>query len=142
MPPENAHDKTMDGHAKGAVMSVNDLVAYLIGWNALVLKWLERDDRGEAVDFPETGCQWNELGALAGKFYEEHGSNGFDENRRTLWAVKDQLVQNISARSDGELYGAPWHRQWTKGRMIQLNSSSPYENARARIRKWLKSQGV
>lgn len=36
-------------------MSPADLVAYLIGWNDLVLKWLDRDDRGEPVDFTEAG---------------------------------------------------------------------------------------
>ncbi len=50
-------------------MSPADLVAYLIEWNNLVLKWLDRDDRGEPVDFPGAGFKWNELGLLAQKFY-------------------------------------------------------------------------
>ncbi|MFE3838233.1 ClbS/DfsB family four-helix bundle protein [Pseudogemmobacter sonorensis] len=32
----------------------------------------------------------------------------------------------------------PWYGKWTKGRMIQFNSTSPYANARGRIRKWLR----
>lgn len=28
------------------------------------------------------------------------------------------------------------------GRMIQFNTASPYENARGRLRKWLKTQGT
>ena len=121
-------------------MSANNLVSYLIGWNELVLKWLEKDDRGQIVEFPEIGYKWNELGSLAQKFYVDYSGQSFEENRERLATAKDQLVAEISKRSDAELYGSIWHGKWTKGRMIQFNSSSPYENARNRIRKWLKSQ--
>ncbi|WP_326491305.1 ClbS/DfsB family four-helix bundle protein, partial [Rhodovulum sulfidophilum] len=63
---------SMEGHAAGTMMSPADLVAYLLGWNELVLKWLDRDDRGEAVEFPETGFKWNQLGSLAQKFYADY----------------------------------------------------------------------
>ncbi len=140
VPPDIADDKSMEGHVKGTTMSANNLVSYLIGWNELVLKWLDQDDRGKAVELPEVGYKWNELGALAQKFYADYSGYCFDENRRKLIAAKDQLVCEISKRTDEELYGSHWHGKWTKGRMIQLNSSSPYENARGRIRKWLKSR--
>ena len=32
---------SLDGHAKGSLISTSDLVAYLIGWNTLALKWLD-----------------------------------------------------------------------------------------------------
>lgn len=140
VPAEIADEKSMEGHAKGTMMSANDLVSYLIGWNELVLKWLDEDDRGQVVEFPEVGFQWNELGALAQKFYADYSDYSFDENREKLTAAKERLVADISKRTDEDLYGAPWHRKWTKGRMIQFNSSSPYENARGRLRKWLKSK--
>lgn len=140
VPAEIADEKSMEGHAKGTMMSVNNLVSYLIGWNALVLKWLDEDDRGKTVIFPEVGFQWNELGALAQKFYNDYADNRFDENRQKLVDVQQELVAEISKRGDEELYGAPWHGKWTKGRMIQFNSSSPYENARGRVRKWLKAK--
>ncbi len=140
VPAETADEKSMEGHAKGTMMSANNLVSYLIGWNELVLKWLDEDDRGQVVEFPEVGYQWNELGALAQKFYSDYSDQSFGENRKRLTAVKEGLVAEISKRTDEELYGSPWHGKWTKGRMIQFNSSSPYENARGRLRKWLKSK--
>ncbi len=36
--PIRAREATMNGHADGTAMSPADLVAYLIGWNELVLK--------------------------------------------------------------------------------------------------------
>ena len=43
IPPEFTSDNSMDGHAKGTDMSIRDLVSYLIGWNALVVKWITYD---------------------------------------------------------------------------------------------------
>ncbi len=140
VPTEIADEKNFDGHAKGTMMSANNLVSYLIGWNELVLKWLEEDDRGQVVEFPEVGYKWNELGALAQKFYADYSDYSFSANRRRLTAAKERLLAEVSKRTDEELYGSPWHGKWSKGRMIQFNSSSPYESARSRVRKWLKSK--
>jgi hypothetical protein len=51
-------------------MSICNLLAYLIGWNELVLKWLFMDASAKTIDFPETGYKWNQLGQLAQKFYQ------------------------------------------------------------------------
>lgn len=141
VPPGHAHMRTLQGHAAGTMMSPADLVAYLVGWNELVLKWLDRDDRGEVVDFPETGFKWNQLGLLAGKFYGDCAHLDWEGRLARLAAANLRLVDTISARSNDDLYGHPWYGKWTKGRMIQLNTASPYANARARIRKWLKTTG-
>ena len=34
--------------------------------------------------------------------------------------------------------GNTWYDKWTSGKMIQLNTSSPFKNAKDRIRKWKK----
>ena len=59
--------KELDGHAKGTLMSIDNLLAYLIGWGELVLKWNKNRSENKPVDFPETGYKWNELGKLAQK---------------------------------------------------------------------------
>lgn len=140
VPEGSARHKTLDGHATGTHMSPADLVSYLIGWNELVLKWLDQDDRGVQIDFPETGFKWNQLGLLAQKFYEDHHALHYPQLLDRLSKAKYRLVETISHRSNEELYGAPWYDKWTKGRMIQFNTSSPYANARGRIRKWLKAK--
>lgn len=138
IPPNRTYECFMEGHAAGTVISPANLVSYLLGWNELVLKWLERDDKGEPVDFPETGFKWNQLGLVAQKFYSDYQLLGWDSLLERLIAARTQLVDTISRRSNEELYGAPWYGKWTKGRMIQFNTSSPYTNARGRIRKALK----
>jgi len=50
IPPEMTAVNSMDGHAKGTMMSVRDLVSYLLGWNALVVKWITSEAKGLPVD--------------------------------------------------------------------------------------------
>jgi len=50
------------------------------------------------------------------------------------------IMALVKAHDDASLYGQPWYGKYTLGRMIQFNTSSPYENARARLRKWRAAQ--
>lgn len=136
--PGRTDDKTMPGHAKDSMMSVHDLVAYLVGWNRLVLKWHLLSQSGQPVDFPETGYKWNELGRLAQKFYADYQHLSFVDLLAEFARAKSDLVAVITSEDDASLYGRPWYERWTLGRMIQFNSASPYANASARLRKWRK----
>lgn len=140
VPADLTNEKTLDGHAKGTTMSVHDLVAYLTGWNELVLKWCRGKHAGKRVDFPETGYKWNELGRLAQKFYADYAALPFPELMRRFDQAKSAIITTIEAEDDTSLYGVAWYEKWTMGRMIQFNTSSPYANARTRLRKWLKAQ--
>lgn len=140
IPPERFAEPSLDGHAKGTVMSVGDLVAYLTGWGELVIKWIERDQQGLPVDFPETGYRWNELGRLAQKFYSDYEALSPIERLSRLATSKEALIALIEARDEQTLYGQAWYGKWPLGRMIQFNTSSPYANARRRLRKWKKAK--
>ncbi|GEM50293.1 ClbS/DfsB family four-helix bundle protein [Empedobacter brevis] len=133
--------KNLEGHAKGTTMSINNLLSYLIGWGKLVLKWNDKKERNEPVDFPETGYKWNELGKLAQKFYKEYKDDDFGTLKIKLDETVYQILDLIHRKSNQELYEVSWYEKWTLGRMIQFNTASPYTNARGRIRKWKKLQG-
>ena len=140
VPDEAARTVCMDGHAKNTCMSAANLVAYLIGWGELVIKWHEKKQRGEQVDFPETGFKWNELGRLAQKFYRDYDCLSYQELLGRLADTKCRVIAIVEARSNKELFGQPWHGDWRLGRILHMNSSAPYKNARARLRKWNRSQ--
>lgn len=142
VPAPKTREETLDGHAKGTEMSVHNLVSYLLAWNNLVLKWVERDGRGELIDFPEAGFNWNQLGELAQKFYADFDPVPFDQLLKDLEIAKQKIVNFISRQSDEKLYGAPWYGKHAMGRMIQLNTSSPYANARTRLRKWKRQNEI
>ena len=138
IPIELTKEKALEGHAKETKMSVSDLVAYLIGWGALVLKWNRKKENGENVDFPETGYKWNELGKLAQKFYLDYENLSYSDLLNKLDQTVQHIQKLIEINTNEELYEKPWYDKWTKGKMIQLNTSSPYKNARSRVRKWKK----
>ncbi len=132
----------LEGHAKGTLMSINNLVAYLIGWGELVLKWNKKKGENKPVDFPETGYKWNELGKLAQKFYEDYKKDDFLVLAEKLDKTVKHILQLIESKSNKELYECDWYEKWTLGRMIQFNTSSPYTNARGRVRKWKKVRNI
>jgi hypothetical protein len=132
--------KELEGHSKGTMMSVNNLLAYLIGWGELVLKWSRKKDNKEPVDFPETGYKWNELGKLAMKFYKDYEQDDFMTLQKKLDKTVREILTLIDEKSNNELYEITWYEKWTMGRMIQFNTASPYNNARGRIRKWKKQK--
>ncbi len=136
VPPDRVLERSLDGHAAGTMMSVHDLVAYLVGWNELVLKWCRGRAAGVDVDFPETGYGWNELGRLAQKFYADYAGLPFPALLQRLDDAKSRIVALILAVDDAALYQTPWYGKWPLGRMIQFNTSSPYDNARRRLRAW------
>jgi hypothetical protein len=130
--------RTMEGHAKNTLISVRDLLSYLIGWGELVLKWNRKRDDGERVDFPETGFKWNALGQLAQKFYSDYENEGYEALTNKLDDTVQSILTLVESKTDEELYGLPWYEKYTLGRMIQLNTSSPYKNALGRLKKWKK----
>ncbi len=140
IPATNVFDKSLDGHVKDSKMNVHNLISYLVGWNELVLKWHAKESVGESVDFPDTGFNWNQLGLLAEKFYKNYEGISFADLVVRLCSAKNKIVELIEGEDDLRLYGQAWYKQYPMGKMIQLNTSSPYSNAAKRIRRWRKSQ--
>lgn len=142
VPLERTQAATLAGHAKNTQMSVANLVAYLIGWNLLVLKWCDAKARGQAVDFPETGYKWNQLGQLAQKFYADYAATDYPALLQQFAKVHARILALVEHETEASLYGAPWYENYTLGRMIQFNTASPYANARVRLRKWIKANSI
>jgi len=138
IPIDLTEKKELDGHSKNTLMSINNLVAYLVGWGQLVLKWNDKKSKGIEVDFPETGFKWNELGLLAQKFYKDYEKDDFKALIEKLDKTTKEILKLIKHKTNKELYETAWYDKWTFGKMIQLNTSSPFKNAKDRIRKWKK----
>jgi len=134
--------KELPGHAKDTKMSVANLVAYLIGWGELVLKWNSIFKTGATPNFPEDDFKWTELGELAQKFYTDYAELSYQNSLERLDKVVNLILDLVENSSNEDLYETAWYKKYTMGRMIQLNTSSPYKNARSRVRKWkrLKSK--
>ncbi len=140
IPTDLTTTKELEGHSKNTLMSIDNLVAYLVGWGQLVLKWNDKKEKGLHVDFPETGFKWNELGQLAQKFYKDYKKDDFKTLNEKLDKTTNEILKLIESKTNVELYELAWYDKWTFGKMIQLNTSSPFKNAKDRIRKWKKTK--
>lgn len=136
IPESICREKGIEGNIKGSVISVCDTAAYLIGWGQLVLKWHTLKSQGQQVDFPETGYNWNELGLLAEHFHLNYQGWGYDKLLAELESTTDKILALISSLDNHELYSTHWYKQWTLGRMIQFNTSSPMKNVRTKVRRF------
>ncbi len=130
----------LQGHAKSTHMSVKNLVSYLIGWEELVLRWIDHHERGLEVCYPHENYGWNELGALAGQFYRDYDSLSYSTLLKRLDHATGLIVAEVEKRSQSQLYEEAWYKHYPLGRLIQLNSSSPFNNARLRLRRWQRSR--
>lgn len=142
IPSNMTGKKELEGHSKNTLMSVQDLIAYLVGWGQLVLKWNNHKTKGLDVDFPETGFKWNQLGELAQKFYKDYEKDDYKILTKKLDKTVNEILNLVESKTNKELYEIAWYDKWTLGRLIQFNTSSPYANARGRIRKWKKLKGI
>lgn len=140
IPVELTTFNELEGHAKNTLMSINNLVAYLVGWGNLVLKWIYQKENGIETIFPDSGFKWNELGLLAQKFYADYNDDNFNTLCEKLEISTQLILKEIEKYSNYDLYEVAWYDKWTLGRMIQLNTSSPFKNAVIRIRKWKKNR--
>jgi hypothetical protein len=88
------------------------------------------------IDLPETGYKWNELGELAEKFYRDYESVEWHHLIEKLDILVYHILKLVEKKDNIELYQNLWYKKYPLGRMIQLNTSSPYKNARLRIKKY------
>ncbi|MCO6507043.1 MAG: ClbS/DfsB family four-helix bundle protein, partial [Snodgrassella sp.] len=107
-----------------------------------VLSWHVQEEKGQEIIFPEVGFKWNELGQLAQKFYYDYKNiNDYNALLRLLDKNKNDIIKLIEGFSNEALYEVTWYGKYTRGRMIQLNTSSPYKNASGRLTALLKKLG-
>lgn len=140
IPPDVAFEAHLEGHVAGTRISAASLVSYLIGWGEQVLYWHQQEAAGEEIDFPAKGFKWNELGKLAQKYYADYAHiQSWAELLTLLENNQRQLRELVEVYSDDALYHQPWYGKWTRGRMIQFNSASPYKNASGRLNALLKT---
>lgn len=120
-----------------------DLIAYQIGWGQILLSWDDLETRGETVEMPAPGFKWNQLGLLAESFYQEQHEQTLKQLLVQFEVLRDRMWLFIESNSEDTLFGIgkrQWAGQkWPLAKWIQVNTIAPYGSARAKLRKWKKS---
>ena len=142
IPSDLSRDLEIEGNVKNTKISVCDTLSYLIGWGKLVLKWYQLKTEGQFVDFPETGYRWNQLGELAQSFQSDYKHWDFVDLQFEFKSTTEEILVLINTLENYDLYETSWYEQWTLGRMIQFNTSSPMKNMRTKVRRFKKVRGI
>ena len=106
----------------------------------IVRNRVKHKESKKPLQLPHKDYKWNELGKLAERFYQDYAAYNFEEQTNMLNSRVEQLLFLIDSKTNKELYKEVFYDKWTLGRLIQLNSASPYKNTRGRIRKWKRAK--
>ncbi len=136
-----AMEQTMTGQIKDTQMSVHNLVSYLTGWGQLMLEWDDFYQKNQQV--PEIDTNYSEL---AKSFYKKYEDVEYSELLKQFDQTVADILKMLGSKTNDQLYNNVWHKtksgsEYSFGRLVQFNTSSPYKNARNRIRKWKKEKG-
>lgn len=129
----------IEGNIKNTKISVKDTLSYLIGWIELVNIWIDNKDKIETLTLPHQNYKWNELGLLAKSFYKKFEDEDFTSLLKKHKELNKTILRKLDNLTNEELYKRTWYKNYTLGRMIQFNTSSPNKNVRIKIRRFMKN---
>lgn len=139
LPVEICRQPLLAGNRKGLQISVCDSLAYLIGWAAQLLCWIDDWQQGFTPTLPAPGYQWHQLGELAEHFYAQQQGRSVAELFTIYQRQIETVLELIEQFSEPQLYAGLWYRNYSLGRMIQLNTAAPMHNVRCKIRTLLRT---
>lgn len=138
IPQHLERDTSLEGN-----VSVADIIAYQVGWGHLLINWYKTGKNGALPVTPAEGFKWNQLGLLAAHFYATYKDRSLHQLQEDLRLVVKEVEAIINENSQEQLYSLNvynWTGKWPLGRWINVNTSSPYKSATAKIRKWKKQR--
>lgn len=122
--------------------SVKDVLAHLLEWQNMVLKWHTAGLQGKVIPIPAEGLNWAQIPLLNQRIYEAYCGTPLADIQKQLKATHKKMLNTIQGLSDEELF-TRGHYAWTKnntlGTYFVSCTSSHYNWARTNIKKGLKA---
>lgn len=123
--------------------SVKDVLAHLIEWEQMVLRWYRAGLADELPEMPAPGFKWNQTPALNQQIYKEYKNVPLSEIEQRFQASHKEIMTLVYQLSNEELFTTGQYR-WTKkntmGTYFVSATSSHYLWARKEIRKGLRKK--
>jgi hypothetical protein len=146
---EDVQEADKDTTVPGVDRTPARMIAYQLGWMALLRQWDVDELAGKEVFMPSPGFKWNKLGALYERFYDEYSSYSLAELSVMFKDAVKGLCLWIDGFSEEELFKTG-RRKWASStpsnwpiwKWIHINTAAPFKSFRGKIRKWKKLKGV
>lgn len=122
--------------------NIHDVLIHLYEWQQLLLDWVESNRNGETKQFLKEGYNWKSYGAMNVEFMENHKDSSYEEALSLLKESHEKVMKLAEEFSNDELFSKkifPWVGGSTLGSYFVSTTSSHYEWATKKIRKYKKS---
>ncbi|MCI2171143.1 ClbS/DfsB family four-helix bundle protein [Schleiferilactobacillus perolens] len=136
--PENERDLRLAGVER----TPGEMLAYNVGWTALLLDWERQEKAGLAVQTPAPDYKWNNLGGLYQEFYAQYANENLAALQRHLIDNVAAITKWLATLSNTEFFD-PGQRQWANNtaqwplwKWVHINTVAPFRTFRTKIRKW------
>jgi hypothetical protein len=132
--------KAIDG------ISIDDLIAYQIGWGSCLIRWYEAGIKGETPEMPGEGFTKWDYKAIARHFYIKYNEASTQERDEMFRQIAMRIIDIAEKEHQfGRLDKTgvwPWctlpsGKEWTLGKWIRVNTFAPYRRAYSLIKKYL-----
>lgn len=125
--------------------SVKDVLAHLLEWQCMVLKWHTAGVQGKVIPIPAEGLNWAQIPQLNQRIYETYRDTSLADIQKQFKASHKKTLSTIQSLSDEELF-TRGHYAWTKnntlGTYFVSCTSSHYNWARTNIKRGLKAKAA
>jgi hypothetical protein len=122
--------------------SVKDVLAHLLEWQRMVLKWYAAGVQGKVIPVPAEGLNWAQIPLLNQRIYEAYCDTPLADIQKQFRASHKKMLNTIQGLSDEELFTRgryAWTKNNTLGTYFVSCGSSHYNWARTNIKKGLKA---
>lgn len=123
--------------------SVKDVLAHLLEWQQMVLRWYSAGLQGKALAIPAEGMNWAQLPQLNQQIYEKHCHRPLADIQKEFKASHKKCLSTIQSLSEEDLFTRgryAWTKSSTLGAYFISSTSSHYLWARKNIKKGLKAK--
>jgi len=121
--------------------SAKDVLAHLIEWEGMVMKWYETGAKGKVPVVPSEEYNWGKLPQLNHAIYLKHRDRSLAEIQKEFKASHKKIMKTIESIPEKELFTRGQY-SWTKNNLLGAYfvsaTSSHYRWARGEIRKKVK----
>jgi hypothetical protein len=123
--------------------SVKDVLAHLLEWEQMVLRWHDAGLQGKVPVTPSQEFNWAHLPQLNQQIFKKHGDRPLDDIQREFKTSFRKTLETIQGLSEEDLFTSgryAWTKNSTLGAYFVSSTSSHYHWARTAIKKGLKAK--
>ena len=121
--------------------SAKDVLAHLIEWEGMVMKWYETGAKGKIPAVPSEKYNWGQLPQLNHAIYLKHRDRSLAEVQKDFKSSYKKIMKFIESITEKELFTRGQYT-WTRNNLLAAYftsaTSSHYRWARGEIRKKMK----